>query len=122
MKYLLITHMEPGARDGLAEHERDEISRGHRALQERVREAGEMIATNFLADASQGSVVRVKDGRATAAPGPLPDVAVHAAGYYLVDCESRERAEEWAAMIPDARFDGFAVEVRPVMVSAGTEM
>jgi hypothetical protein len=43
-------------------------------------------------------------------------------GYYMVDCESQERACELAAMIPDAAIDGLAIEVRPVMFSAGAEM
>jgi hypothetical protein len=42
------------------------------------------------------------------------------AGYYVVDCESVERACEIAAMMPEAAFNG--VEVRPVMADGGLEM
>jgi hypothetical protein len=42
------------------------------------------------------------------------------AGYYLVDCESVDRAVEIAARIPDARWE--RVEVRAAMDVAGLEM
>ena len=42
------------------------------------------------------------------------------AGYYAVDCETLERAQELAAMIPDAALT--AIEVRPVMADSGLEM
>jgi hypothetical protein len=35
------------------------------------------------------------------------------AGYYLIDCESKERALEVAALIRDAKVDGLGIEVRP---------
>jgi hypothetical protein len=41
-------------------------------------------------------------------------------GYCLIDCETEERALEIAQRWPDARH--WAVELRPVMVSTGTEM
>jgi len=41
------------------------------------------------------------------------------AGYLTVDCESEQRAVEIAARWPDARY--FAMEVRAVMHTAGTE-
>jgi hypothetical protein len=43
-------------------------------------------------------------------------------GYYLVECESKERAIELAALIPDAKVDGLGIEVRPVMFESGVEM
>jgi hypothetical protein len=52
--------------------------------------------------------------------GPYVEVKEFLAGFYVVDCETVERANELAAMIPDARLT--AVEVRPVMDEAGMEM
>jgi hypothetical protein len=52
--------------------------------------------------------------------GPYLEVKEHLAGFYVVDCETVERVNELAAMVPDARFA--AVEVRPVMEDAGLEM
>jgi hypothetical protein len=40
-------------------------------------------------------------------------------GYYIVDCATRERALELAALIPDAGVEGLGIEVRPIIFSAG---
>jgi len=122
VKYLLIIHMNRGAWNALAETEREEMARGHRTFQESVGEAGELISTHSLADPLQSSVVRVREGVVTVTTGPVHDSSPFPAGYYMVDCDSRGRAEELAAEIPDARIDGFGIEVRPVMVSSGEEM
>ena len=53
--------------------------------------------------------------------GPYLEAKEYLGGYYLVDCESRERALQLAAMIPDAGVDGLGIEVRPVVFSAGAE-
>ncbi|GAA2840317.1 hypothetical protein GCM10020220_031630 [Nonomuraea rubra] len=52
--------------------------------------------------------------------GPFLDSKEHLAGYFVIDCESLERATEIAARFPDARYS--AVEVRPIMDPSGFEM
>jgi hypothetical protein len=55
----------------------------------------------------------VKDGRTITTDGPFAELKEHLAGFYLLDCESIERAVEIAARIPEAALG--LVEVRPVM-------
>ena len=45
--------------------------------------------------------------------GPFAEVKEHLAGFYLVDCESTDRAVQIAARVPDAVWG--LVEVRPVL-------
>jgi len=66
-----------------------------------------------------GASVRLRDGVLTATDGPFADAKEHMAGFFIVDCESRERAIEIASRFPDARNGG--VEVRPVMDLSGME-
>lgn len=47
------------------------------------------------------------------ADGPFAEVKEHLAGFYLVDCESTDRAVQIAARVPDAVWG--LVEVRPVL-------
>ena len=122
MKYLLIMHVNPQIMDALTEEERTAIMDGHGAFIEKIRETGELISTEALGDPSTSAVVRVRGGAPVVTDGPYLESKEFLGGYYLVDCESRERALELAAMIPDASFDGMGVEVRPVMFSAGMEM
>jgi hypothetical protein len=42
-------------------------------------------------------------------------------GYYLIDVETKDRAIELADLLPDTTIDGLAVEIRPVMFSAGAD-
>jgi hypothetical protein len=119
MKFLLIMHLNPDVWDGLTEEERNEIGGGHGAFIDAITKSGEMITTQALADPSQSAVVRVRAGQPVVTDGPYLEAKEYLGGFYLIDCETRERALELAAMIPDAKVEGMGIEVRPVMFSAG---
>jgi hypothetical protein len=122
MKYLLIMHVNPVVLDNLTDEQREAVMEGHGAFMETIRGSGEMVLTQALADPAASSLVSARDGVPVVTDGPFAETKEYMGGYYLVDCESRERACELAAMIPDAKIDGLAIEVRPVMFSAGAEM
>jgi hypothetical protein len=120
MKFLLIMNVNPAVLDALTEEERNEIGEGHGAFIETIKKSGEFITTQALADPSQTAVVRVRGGQKVVTDGPFVEAKEYLGGFYLIDCESRERAIELAALIPDTKIDGLGVEVRPVMFSDGT--
>ncbi|GHF60723.1 hypothetical protein FHX82_002681 [Amycolatopsis bartoniae] len=122
MKYLLIMHLNPRIWESLTEAERQAVADGHGAFIETVRESGELISTEALADPSESAVVTVRDGARVVTDGPYLETKEYLGGYYLLDVENRERALELAALIPDASVEGIGVEVRQVMFSAGVEM
>ena len=64
-------------------------------------------------------MVRTQNGVPAVTDGPYLEGKEFLAGYYVVECETKERALEVAAMIPDARVEGLGIEVRPVMFSDG---
>ena len=119
MKFLLIMNINPAIMEQLTEAERQEIMAGHGEFMDTIRESGEMISTEALADPAQSSVVRVRGGVPVVTDGPYLEAKEFLGGYYLVDVASRERALELAAMIPDARFNGLGIEVRQVIFSGG---
>jgi hypothetical protein len=119
MKFLLSMHINPAVFDALTEDERSEIGDGHGAFMDTITKSGEMITTQALADPSQSAVVRVRGGQPAVTDGPYLEAKEYLGGFYLIDCESRERAIELAAMIPDAKVEGMGIEVRQVMFSAG---
>jgi hypothetical protein len=122
VKYLLIMHQNPAVLDALTEEQMKAVMDGHGAFIDTIRESGELIITQALADPANSAVVRVRDGVPVVTDGPYLEAKEYLGGYYLVDCESRERALELAALIPDAGIEGLGIEVRPVMFSAGAEM
>jgi hypothetical protein len=120
VKYLLLIHLNPTLFESLTESERDEIFGAHDEFQALTRESGELVGFAALADPSNTKTVRVRDGVPAVTDGPYVEAKEFLAGYYVVDCDTVERANELAALIPDARYT--AIEVRPVMEAAGEEM
>ena len=121
MKYLLTMHMNPEIWDGLSDEVKDGVMTGHGEFIRRIRESGEMISTQALDMPARSAVVRVRDGVPAVTDGPFLESKEFLAGFYLVECESAERAHELAAMIPDAAIDGLGIEVRPVLFFADAE-
>jgi len=122
VQFLLIMHNNPAVWDALTDSERDAVVTGHGQFIKTIQESGELIVTQGLADPSKSAVVRVRNGVPAVTDGPYLEAKEFLGGYYLVDCASRERALELAALIPDASVPGLAIEVRPVMFSNGLEV
>jgi hypothetical protein len=115
VKYMLILQAELEALDELTEAERASVRAGHDEFRRIAEEAGELISREALADPSTSTVVC----RAGIRSGPLQGPSI--GGYYLLDVDSKARAIELADLLPDTRIDGLAVEIRPVMLSAGAD-
>jgi hypothetical protein len=120
MKYLLIITTDPEIWETLSPEERNEVIAAHDRFQTLIVEPGELCSSVALADPSNARTVRVRQGEASVTDAPYMDAKQFVGGYYLVECDTVERATELAAAIPDARLT--AVEVRPLMHVAGLEM
>jgi hypothetical protein len=120
VRYLLMIYMNPTVFETLSEEEKAAVMDAHDEFQKPIRESGELVGFAALADPSNSKTVRVRDDVPAVTDGPYVEAKEFLAGFYVVDCETVERANELAAMIPDARYT--AVEVRPVMNEAGMEM
>jgi hypothetical protein len=90
------------------------------ALLKELRDSGELLSTDPLADPAQTKTVRVRDGAPVITDGPLAEAKEHFGGYLILDCESMERAVEIAARWPSSRYA--PLEVRPIMDIGGVEM
>ncbi|QMU68446.1 YciI family protein [Streptacidiphilus sp. P02-A3a] len=119
MKFLISMHINPAVMDALTDEEKTALGVGHGAFIEELTKSGELIVTQALVDPSQAAVVTVRDGRTAVTDGPFLEAKEYLGGFYLVDCEDRDRAVELAGRIPDAAIEGLGVEVRQVMFSAG---
>ena len=124
MKYLLIMQVNHEILDALTEDERKLVMEGHGALQKTLEDSGEFILTQALGDPATSTVVTgVGSGAApVVTDGPFLEAKEFMGGYYLIDCESKERAIEVAKLIPDTKVKGLSVEIRPVMYSAGADL
>lgn len=122
MKYVVLMQVDPSVLAALSDEEQQAIGDGHQAFMREITESGEMLSTNALGDPSQSTVIRSKGGKPEVVDGPFAETKEFMGGYYLLDVESKERAIELAKKIPDASIDGLALELRPVMFSAGADM
>ncbi|GAA1592858.1 YciI family protein [Kribbella sancticallisti] len=120
MRFLLMLQVSTAVLEKQTEEERTALYAGRREFQQLASEAGELISAQVLADPSTSTVVRGSSGGVPAVlAGESADEFL--GGYYLVDVDSRQRAIELADLLPDARIDGHAVEIRPVMFSAAAD-
>lgn len=122
MKYVVLMHVDPKVLDALSAEEQQAIGDGHQAFIDEVTKSGEMLSTHALGDPSQSTVVRSKGRKPEVVEGPFAETKEFMGGYYLLDVESKERVIELAKHIPDASIDGLALEIRPVLFSAGADM
>jgi hypothetical protein len=114
---MLLIYMNPKTWETLSEEEQNAVFRGHEEFQKTTKASGEFVGTEALADPSNSATVCVRDGATAVTDGPYVASPEFFCGYYLVDCASKERAIELAALVPDAQYT--AMEVRPFMDLGG---
>lgn len=122
MKYLLIMQVNQDVLEALTEDERKLVMDGHAAFLKTTRESGEFVLTQALAHPAHSTVVSGTGGTPAVTDGPFIEAKEFMGGFYLVDCESKERAIEIARLIPDTRIKGLSVEIRPAMDSCGADL
>lgn len=115
MKYLLLIHMNPDVWSTLTKADVDEVMAGHDRFIATITESGEMVSTLALGEPKESAVVRIRAGAETVTDGPYVEAKEFLAGFYVVECETRDRAVQLAALIPDAKWN--AIEVRPIVFS-----
>jgi hypothetical protein len=120
MKYLLMIYNNPATYEAWSEDQRDELFSTVDVVMKDLTESGELIGGQGLADASTAKTVRVGNGVPATTDGPFAEAKEQLGGYLIVECDTEERAVEIAASWPDAKY--FAIEVRAIMHTSGTEM
>lgn len=130
MKYVILIHSNPqpwGHPTGdfvpefqaLPQEQRDTMMAEFEAMLKELSERGELLGGEALGDPSTSRLYRWGDsGRPLATDGPYSEAKEHLAGFFLIDVESHERADELAA-----RFSGpgDTVELRPTMWPGGDD-
>ena len=121
MKYVALVYNNPGAFEALSPGERDELMSEADAYLKEFSESGELIGEGFaLADPRLAGRYEYGTAFQQSPTDRSAEAKEQLAGFYVLDAESLERAAEIVAHDPAARF--WAVEVRPLMDTAGAEM
>lgn len=120
MKFMLMIYDNAQSRELFFGPEGKELMAQMDALLGEIRESGELIYTDGLADPANTKTVRVRDGVPAVTDGPLAEAKEYFGGFMLLDCESTERAVDIATRFPMAPFT--PLELRPLMEASGDEM
>jgi hypothetical protein len=113
VKYLLMIYGNREKWEALPADAWPESIARQEAFNARYRETGELLGAYGLADAVNAKLVRRADGLPAVTDGPYLETKEYLASFWLLDCESEERALQIAADMPFA--DAEPVEVWPVL-------
>jgi hypothetical protein len=128
MKYAILIHSNPDPWGhptssyndegrALPQEQHDELERQFDALLAELSASGEFITAEALGDPAAASIYSWSPEGAVATAGPYAGAKEQLAGYFLLDCPSRERAEQVAARFASP---GSTVELR-LAVWPGTD-
>lgn len=116
MKYVILIYSNPASReiwDNMPAEERSVGLTAYEQLNAELEASGELIVTEALAEPPRAKRVSVSEARTVTSDGPFPEAKELLGGFYLVDCDSEERAIEIAARVPEAQLG--LVELRPTL-------
>ena len=112
MRYMLLICGDEKAEVQVPKAEMETMVQGHRRFAEELQAAGKMVVGERLRPDGDASRIRVKAGHRQVMDGPFAETKEALGGFYLIECDTRQEAIEWAKKIP-LREDG-CVEVRPI--------
>jgi hypothetical protein len=75
--------------------------------------AGVMLAGEGLAPTSKGARIKYDDGKTSVTDGPFTESKELVAGFWIIQCKSKEEAVEWMKRAPFG--GGCQIEIRQIM-------
>ena len=129
MKYVILIHSNPepwghptsactAEGRALPRERHEEMDREFDALLRELSATGELVSAEALGDPASSTIHTWTPGGHLATDGPYAEAKEQLAGFFIVDCPTRERAEEVAAQFAGP---GSAAELRPVMWPGGDD-
>lgn len=112
MQYLLMIHSDEKGMQAASKDQITNMMAAYGAYTNAMKEAGAYVGGERLHPSSNGTVVRVKDGKTSVLNGPYAEVKEQLGGYYLIEAPDLDGAIAWAARCPGAQTG--AIEVRPI--------
>ena len=121
MKYVILIHASPQPwghptsrytpeGQAIPEAEHDRADREFEALLTELSASGELVSAEALGDPAGSKLYGWSPDGALATDGPYAETKEHLAGFFVIDCPSRERAEQVAARFAQP---GGTIELRP---------
>ena len=113
MKYLLMIYGNREKWESFAPADLSAAIAKQDAFNARYRETGELLGAYGLGDAAQARMIRRVNELPAVTDGPYLETKEYMASFWLLDCDSEERAQQIAADMPFADTD--PVELWPIL-------
>lgn len=129
MKYVILIHSNPNpwghptslfTDEGRAQPQEyhDAADREFDAMLAAISASGEFVTAEALGDPASSTIYGWSPQGHLATDGPYAEAKEQLAGFFIIDCAARERAEEIAAQFAGP---GSTVELRPAMWPGSAE-
>ena len=113
MKYMVLMFGDAGEmRESMSPEWIREMIAFMRNVDVELRESGELVLAEGLAEPGQAKTVTFEDGVPVAADGPFGEARASVAGWWILEVESEARAVEFAKHI--VAFTHGPIEVRQI--------
>src|SRR5918992_972838 len=109
MRFMIIIKATKASEAGVMPSEQLLTEMGQ--FNERLVQAGVMLAGEGLHPTSKGARVRFSGDQRTVVDGPFADTKELIAGYWLWQCNSRQEAIEWVKRCPNPYNEDGEVEI-----------
>jgi hypothetical protein len=113
MKYMLLIYHDEAAWNALTEVERQKIYAEYRQLIQELQATSQYLAGDQLQGTNTANSVRVREGKQLVTDGPFAETREQLGGFFLIEANSVDEANNIAGRIPSARTG--TIEVRPVV-------
>lgn len=116
MRYMVIVKATPESEAGVMPSEQQLAEMG--AYNEDLVKAGILLDGAGLHPSSNGARVRfTPDGNRTVIDGPFAETKELIAGFWILECKSREEVIEWVKRCPNPMPGESEIEIRQVFTS-----
>jgi hypothetical protein len=112
MKFIILMYANPAETLATSAQDRQAVARRHESLRTTLTSSGELLSGAGMTFPKDTTKIRLRDGAAVQSSGPLVAAESHLTAFYVVECESTERANAIAEGILDGHVT--AVEIRQI--------
>jgi hypothetical protein len=113
MKFMILIYNDASREPAYGTPDFDAMMGGFFAANDRMRADGVLVDGESLGGIDTARSLRIDGDKVSVMDGPFAETREYFGGYYVIDVESMDKALDYAALIPSARFG--TIEVRPMM-------
>ena len=99
MPFLLVIFDDPTEWAKVSPAEIERVMATHHKMQADLQAENKFVGCNRLSP-SDAATVRVRDGKHVVSDGPFTETKEVMGGFYLIACDSKAEAIEWAKRLP----------------------